>query len=327
MVEDTHTHQEEEEEEEEDMYEVKRTGPPHPKWKPGEKQRIPFESGLAGMKAYAPEELTSCYSLCISAVVPRPIAFVSTKCPTSGVVNLAPYSYSGVVAHDPPTVVFSACMKPGAVKKDTLVNVEASGEFVLSFMSEWFVEAANHCCGNFPPDVDEFGESGLTPVPSTLVKPPRVAESALQMECKVTHTHEIRNAEGKLTATTVFGEVLMFHIHDDIHTMKEGRVVVDVEKYKPISRLGGNIYGTCVRDEIHTHTHTHTHIGGHEYVSIPPSVSPSVVLQCRDIAVFVRERAHTRMPRLHSVSASFCASESGGVHHRKPISYSKPLMW
>ena len=116
------------------------TQPPHPSWKPGEKQPQPFENtGEKAMLAYKPSDLTSCYSLCISAVVPRPIAFVST-CSEDGVVNLAPYSYAGVVAHDPPTVIFSACRKPNGVKKDTLANVEKSGEFVLNFMSEWFVE-------------------------------------------------------------------------------------------------------------------------------------------------------------------------------------------
>ena len=104
-------------------------------------------------------------------------------------------------------------------------------------------KAANHCCGNFPPDVNEMEESGLTPLPSQLVKPPRVAESALQMECKVMHMQEIKNKDGDVTATTVFGEVVMFHIHKDIHTLNEGRIVVDIEKYQPISRLGGNTYG------------------------------------------------------------------------------------
>ena len=116
------------------------TAPPHPSWTPGEKQPQPFtDTSEKAMVSYSPSDLSSCYSLCISAVVPRPIAFVSTVS-EGGVVNLAPYSYAGVVAHDPPTVIFSACRKPKGVKKDTLANVEKSGEFVLSFMSEWFVE-------------------------------------------------------------------------------------------------------------------------------------------------------------------------------------------
>jgi len=226
---------------------VEVTEPPHPTWKPKEKQSNPFNTAPGeGMKRVAPEDLKSCYSLCISAVVPRPIAFVSTM-DAQGVVNLAPFSYSGVVAHDPPTVIFSVCRKPGGVKKDTLANLESNGEFTLSFMSEWFIEAANHTCGNFPPDVDEFEESGLTPLPSERVKPPRVGESALHMECKVTHLHEITNHLGEVTATTVFGEVVLFHIHKEIYTQSgEGRVVIDLEKYKPISRLGGNTYGRTI---------------------------------------------------------------------------------
>ena len=223
------------------MYKVVVTQTPHPGWKPGQKQPLPFPEGTK-MASYRPADLTSCYSLCISAVVPRPIAFVSSM-NEAGQVNLAPYSYAGVVAHDPPTVIFSACRKPDGNRKDTLANVEATGEFVLNFMSEWFVESANHCCGNFPADVNEMEESGLTPVASEVVRPPRVQESALQMECKLVHTQEIRNAKGDVTATVVFGEVQMFHIHESIHSLNEGRIVVDLEKYKPISRLGGNTYG------------------------------------------------------------------------------------
>ena len=227
----------------EDTYRVVVTPTPHPEWAPGQKQPLPFPEGT-GMATYRPADLSSCYSLCISAVVPRPIAFVSSVS-ASGEVNLAPYSYAGVVAHDPPTVIFSACRKPGGARKDTLANVEATGEFVLNFMSEWFVESANHCCGNFPADVNEMEVSGLTPVASEAVRPPRVGESALQMECRVVHTREVRNAKGDVTATVVFGEVAVFHIHECIHTLDQGRIVVDLEKYRPISRLGGNTYGAC----------------------------------------------------------------------------------
>jgi len=112
----------------------------------------------------------------ISAYAPRPIAFVSTLS-ASGEGNLAPFSYSGVFGHDPPVVGFSVCRNRSSPdgKKDTLANIEATGEFVVCVMSDWFVEAANHCCSSFPRGIDEFDESGLTRKPSLRVKPPRVA--------------------------------------------------------------------------------------------------------------------------------------------------------
>eukprot|EP00965_Chrysotila_dentata_P012270 403168-Pleurochrysis_carterae.AAC.1 len=142
--------------------------PPHPRWNPGEKQPLPFQT--KDFVALDPKELKSCYPLVISSYVPRPIAFVSTLS-ASGEGNLAPFSYSGVVAHDPPTIVVGICRGRNADgKKDTLANIDATGEFVVCIMSEWFVEAANHCCSAFERGVDEFDQSGLTRVPSTRVK-------------------------------------------------------------------------------------------------------------------------------------------------------------
>ena len=90
-----------------------------------------------------------------------------------------------VISHDPPCVMFSVCRKPTGDKKDTWANIEATGEFVVNIINDWFVNAANHTCGNFLADEDEFDLSGLTRVSSTKVKPPRVAESAFHMECKL----------------------------------------------------------------------------------------------------------------------------------------------
>lgn len=110
---------------------------PQPDWKPGDKQPHPF--GDAEFKALNPLELPSSYFLVISGVVPRPIAFVSSIS-GAGVGNLAPFSYFGVVAHDPPTVCVGICHKKDGTKKDTLVNIEETGEFVVNIISDWFVE-------------------------------------------------------------------------------------------------------------------------------------------------------------------------------------------
>jgi flavin reductase (DIM6/NTAB) family NADH-FMN oxidoreductase RutF len=88
-------------------------------------------------------------------VVPRPIALTSTLS-SSGIRNVAPFSYFNIVAHDPPTIVIGICKSPNGNKKDTLVNIEETGEFVVNIISDWMVEAANHTCGTFPPEIDEM---------------------------------------------------------------------------------------------------------------------------------------------------------------------------
>ena len=105
---------------------------PNPEWTPGTKQPLPFANDA--MLPFDPKDLKSCYPLMISAVVPRPIAFVSSLS-ADGVGNLSPFSYATVISHDPPCVMFSACRKPGGAKKDTWANIEATKEFVVCVMS------------------------------------------------------------------------------------------------------------------------------------------------------------------------------------------------
>jgi len=131
-------------------------------------------------------------------------------------------------------------------KKDTLANIDATGEFVVCMMSEWFVEAANHTCGNFERGVDEFDQAGLTRMPSSKVRPPRVGESAVHFECKLRHRYEVVNASGVVTATVVFGEVVMVHAAKGVYEEAgagEGKPTIRFENYAPMARLGGNTYG------------------------------------------------------------------------------------
>ena len=141
--------------------------------------------------------------------------------------------------------MFSVCRKPAGDKKDTWANIEATGEFVVNVVNEWFVNAANHTCGNFSPEEDEFDISGLTKVPSIKVKPPRVAESAFHMECKLRHHYDVKKQDGTVTATAVIGEVVMMHAHEEVADLElgEGKPKIDTSRYRPVSRLGGNTYG------------------------------------------------------------------------------------
>lgn len=179
------------------------------------------------------------YKLLVGSVVPRPIAFVSTTS-VDGVNNLAPFSFFNVVCSNPPTVCFSPMRKgPSALKKDSLVNIEATGEFVINVVDESFVGPMNMCSADFEPDESEWVACGLTAVPSEVVAPPRVAESPVQMECKLRQIVEISDQPGG--GSLVIGEVVRMHVRDDLY--EKGRVVT--ERWNPIGRMAGATYVRC----------------------------------------------------------------------------------
>src|SRR5881394_2524526 len=121
------------------------------------------------------------YRFLISAVVPRPIAFVSTV-GAAGHTNLAPFSYFNAIASEPPLVTIAISDRPGD-PKDTLRNIRETREFVVNVVSESLLDAMVHTAGEWPRATSEFGPSGLTPAPSERVRAPYVAESPLQLEC------------------------------------------------------------------------------------------------------------------------------------------------
>uniref|UniRef100_A0A7S3LNX4 Flavin reductase like domain-containing protein n=1 Tax=Aplanochytrium stocchinoi TaxID=215587 RepID=A0A7S3LNX4_9STRA len=214
---------------------------PNPSWKKRETQPMPFPEET-GFQSMVPRDMKSVYQFVISSVVPRPIAFVSTVNVDGNIkANLAPFSYFMAVCHDPLTLAFSTCTKRGAVKKDTLNNLESNGECVVNIISEWFVESANFCSGDFPDDVDEFEVAGLTKLSSDVVRPPRVKEAAVQLECKLKHKYEIVNDKDEHTATMCVVEVVKSHVKKELYDPEKG--VVKFEGYRPISRLGGTTYG------------------------------------------------------------------------------------
>ncbi|MGB7741920.1 MAG: flavin reductase family protein, partial [Terracidiphilus sp.] len=151
-------------------------------------------------------EYNDIYKLMVGIIVPRPIAFVSTI-DAAGVLNLAPFSYFTACGSNPPVVCFSTAVRAGARShKDTLRNVEATGEFVVNVVSEEFAAQMNATAAEVPPEVDEFVLSGLTPLASDLVKPPRVAESKVQMECRLYQIVTVSEKPGG--GILVLGEVL-----------------------------------------------------------------------------------------------------------------------
>ena len=184
----------------------------------------------------ASTDYLSVYKLLIGSVVPRPIAFVSTVNP-EGAFNVAPFSFFTVASANPPVLVFNVGRRSNPnPRKVTLRNITTAREFVVNVVSEEIGQKMNLCAGEYPPEVDEFQVSGLTPIPSDLVKAPRVAESHINMECRLLYTIEL----GALTTggNLVLGEVIRFHIDDAyFHDYR-----IDHDKLQAIGRMAGNSY-------------------------------------------------------------------------------------
>ena len=184
----------------------------------------------------ASTDYTSTYKLLIGSVVPRPIAFVSTINP-EGAFNLAPFSFFTVASSHPPVLVFTVGNRATPdPRKDTLRNITITREFVVNMVSEEIGEKMNLCSGDYPPEVDEFEVSGLTPIPSDLVKPPRVAESHVNMECRLLYTISMSGLTNG--GNLVLGEVIRFHVDDTLVSNYR----VDPDKLRAIGRMGGSGY-------------------------------------------------------------------------------------
>jgi flavin reductase (DIM6/NTAB) family NADH-FMN oxidoreductase RutF len=185
------------------------------------------------------------YKLMIGMIVPRPIAFVSTI-DAAGIRNLAPFSYFTACSSNPPVVCFCTSVRTGPRPyKDTFLNVEATGEFVVNIVSEEFAEQMNLCSADVPPEIDEFELSRLTPLASDLVKPPRVAESKVQMECRLRQIVRVSDQPGG--GILVLGEVLRFHVIESLLDDQKGGYKIDPDKLNAIGRMGGPVY-TRTRD-------------------------------------------------------------------------------
>ena len=171
-------------------------------------------------------------------IVPRPIGLISTIS-KDGAVNLAPYSFFNAIADDPPMVGFgSGGSKPDRLYKDSWANIEETGEFVFNLATWDTRRQMNTTSGSYPADVDEFREAGLTPAPSKLVKPPRVAEAPVHFECRHFKTIELPADDPSHPNCFIIGQVIGIHIDDSL--IKDGRV--DIVAARPIARLGYSLY-------------------------------------------------------------------------------------
>ena len=182
-----------------------------------------------------PQSFDNFYRVLTGVVVPRPIAFVSTRS-ADGVANLAPFSFFNAVAPHPPTIIFSSSRNAGRKYKDTLANVEETGEFVVNVVVDDIAEAMNRTAAEFPADTNEFEIAGLTEAQSAIVKAPRVAESPVNMECRLNQVINI--GEGDHQHGLVIGEIVMMHIRDDIINGHR----INHQILKPTGRLAGSMY-------------------------------------------------------------------------------------
>jgi len=183
------------------------------------------------------QSLKENHKIMIGSIVPRPIAFVSTKS-NEGILNLAPFSYFNGVCSNPPTIMFAPARRGyDGLTKDTLNNIQDTKEFVVNLVSEEISDQMVACSTDFENEVDEFEVSGLTPIDCVKVKPPRVRESKVSFECKLNTIVEIGKAEAG-AGFIVIGTIVMFHIDDIVY--KKGHI--DLEVLNPIGRLAGNSY-------------------------------------------------------------------------------------
>ncbi len=176
------------------------------------------------------------YKLLIGGVIPRPIAWVSSLTP-DGIVNVAPFSYFNVACIEPMMVSIAVIRKPGGVLKDTSRNIQATGDFVINMVDVYNVEAVNQTSADYPANMSEADELGLTKVPSLVVKAPRIAEARVHFECKL---HQVVPLGDPVSSDIIIGEVVHVHVADELYF--DGKI--DPRKLAPVSRMAGHTYGT-----------------------------------------------------------------------------------
>jgi flavin reductase (DIM6/NTAB) family NADH-FMN oxidoreductase RutF len=173
-----------------------------------------------------------CYKLLVSTVTPRPIAWV-VSLDVNGVVNAAPFSFFNAFCGDPPVVGVSVGSHNPPLPKDTRANIRDTGEFVVNLVSEDVAGAMNITAIDFEPGVNELERAGLTALPSARVKPPRIAESPVALECKLMQIVDLGTDHG-----LVLGRVVAMHVRDDA-VIDPAKYYIDTPKLKLIGRMHG----------------------------------------------------------------------------------------
>ena len=191
------------------------------------------------------DDLTSAaaYRLLNHLVAPRPIAFVSTLS-VEGIPNLAPFSYFMAGGLNPPSIAFSPTTNRHGQPKDTLQNIRDTGEFVINVVSDGMQDGINLASLDFEPHVSEWEQAGFTPAPTAKVRPARVAQSLMAMECRLFQI--VSHGTGANAANYVIGEVVYFHVAPQLMVNGE----IDPTQVQYLSRMGGNWYDKVSDDSM-----------------------------------------------------------------------------
>jgi flavin reductase (DIM6/NTAB) family NADH-FMN oxidoreductase RutF len=176
------------------------------------------------------------YKLLCGVVVPRPIAFITTR-DENGAVNAAPFSFFNVFSEDPPMIVLGLQHKADGSFKDTTRNIHRTGEFVVHMVDEPLAKAMNDCAVDFPAGDSEVDATGLATAPSVDVDVPRLVAAPFALECR--REVSLAFAAGR---ELLVGRVLRLHAREGL--LDPARNYVDIEAYRPIGRLFGNLYTT-----------------------------------------------------------------------------------
>lgn len=179
------------------------------------------------------------YKILIGSIVPRPIAWVTTIS-NEGIVNAAPFSFFTGVGSNPPSLLFCITQNPDGSNKDTLNNIQTNGEFVVNVVSENLTNLMNDSSKAYPPHVSEVEVLKIDTVKSDLVKPPRIKESPIQLECKKINIFQIGEPKTVGSSNIIVGEILKAHFLEEVYNPETG--YIDITKVKPVSRLGGLLY-------------------------------------------------------------------------------------
>lgn len=230
----------------------------------------------------------------VGAVGPRPICFASTI-DENGKPNLAPFSFFNVFSSNPPVAVFSPAIsgRSGATKH-THNNVKKIPEVVINIVSYGMVEQTSVASGEYDVEVNEFEKAGFTPIPSVKVKPFRVKESPVQMECKVLEVKELGKGGG--AGNLIICEIVMMHINEDI--LDADKKIVP-QKIDLVGRMGGNWYCRANGDALFELRQPGMHIGvGVD--SLPDSIKHSPILTGNNLGQLA---SLTAFPTLEKVQA------------------------
>lgn len=174
------------------------------------------------------------YKFLTAVVIPRPVAFVTSR-NAEGVTNAAPFSFFNVFSEEPATVVLGISARPDGRRKDTILNIERAGEFVVNMVDKRVIEAMHIASADVPPDESEIDYSDVTLAPSRIVGVGRIAEAPASLECRLSQVIQLSPRR-----SLVLGEVLCVHVLDEIVDPTTRRIIP--AQYSPIARLYGDHY-------------------------------------------------------------------------------------